>query len=423
MHHWFMRWMVVTLLVAAPAAAQADRILIPMDLKQTDHLKAYGVAYWTLTQGLNVDWLLNYRGGSFLCPAAPAIAETCVVRGVVYQTISEPEANAIYTEIERENMEVVLLEKAPSIAIYAPPNKQPWDDAVMLALTYAQIPYATLWDEEVLGGELERYDWVHLHHEDFTGQYGRFYASYRDALWYKQEVEVNEAMARRLGYRKVSEEKKTVARAIRDYVAGGGFLFAMCSATETLDIGLAAEKTDIVPAEFDGDPDDPDCQKRLDYTLAMAFENFVVSLDPYEYAHSDIDTTPNRRSSRFGPQGDYFTLFDFSAKLDPIPAMLVQCHVPVVDGFMGQTTAFRKNLVKKYVTILAESEGQNEVRYLHGNFGRGTFTFYGGHDPEDYQHFLYDPATDLTLHKSSPGYRLILNNVLFPAARKKERKT
>lgn len=402
---------------------RAERILIPMDVRQTDHLKAYGVAYWALEQGMNIEWLLNYNGGSFLCPSVAELADTCIVRGVLFNRISEADAEQVYARIEQENMEVILLEKAPSIAIYTPPNRQPWDDAVTLALTYAQIPYTTLWDEEVLGGELQEYDWVHLHHEDFTGQYGKFYASYRGALWYKQEQAINEAMARRLGFQKVSEEKKAVARAINEYVLDGGFLFAMCSATETLDVALAAENVDIVPSEFDGDPFDPDCQSRLDYTKTLAFENFSVSLDPFAYSHGDIDTTPDRKTSRFGPKGDYFTLFDFSAKLDPVPTMLVQCHVPVVDGFMGQTTAFRKSLLKKYVTILAENEGQDEVRYVHGNYGRGTFTFYGGHDPQDYQHFLYDPPTDLALHKNSPGYRLILNNILFPAARKKERKT
>jgi len=414
---------VTALLFGQPGVSRAERILIPMDVKQTDHLKAYGIAYWVLQQGMNIEWLLNYRGGSFLCPLSAMLSERCAERGVLFATISEADAGELYTRIEQENMEVILLEKAPSIAIYTPPNKQPWDDAVTLALTYAQIPYTTLWDEEVLSGELRLYDWVHLHHEDFTGQYGKFYASYRGALWYKQEQAINEAMAKRLGFRKVSEQKKAVARAIKEYVSGGGFLFAMCSATETLDIALAAEYTDIVPAEFDGDPFDPDCQQRLDYSKTMAFENFTLELDPYVYSHGNIDTTPDRRSTRFGPKGDYFTLFDFSAKLDPVPTMLVQCHVPVIDGFMGQTTAFRKSLLKKYITILAENEGQDEVRYVHGNFGRGTFTLYGGHDPEDYQHFLYDPPTDLALHKNSPGYRLILNNILFPAARKKERKT
>ncbi len=406
-----------------PVAAGAQHLLIPMDLEQTDHLKAYGVAYYALQRGQHVEWLLNYRDGSFLLPAAQDFIDSCVVRGVTHQTISDADAEHIYATIEEENMEVILLEKAPSVAIYTPPNKQPWDDAVTLALTYAQIPYTTLWDVEVLDGALREYDWVHLHHEDFTGQYGKFFASYRDALWYKQEIEINETLAQELGFVKVSEEKKAVAREIKEYVLGGGFLFAMCSATETLDIALAAEDVDIVPSEFDGDPAEPNCQDKLDYSRCLAFENFDISVDPFAYTHGNIDTTPDRKSTRYGQKGDYFTLFDFSAKLDPVLTMLVQCHVPVVDGFMGQTTAFRKSLLKNHVTILAENEAEAEVRYVHGNAGKGTFTFFGGHDPEDYQHFLHDPPTELALHKNSPGYRLILNNILFPAARKKERKT
>jgi len=404
-------------------SALADKILIPMDLKQTNHLKAYGVTYHALTRGIKVDWLLNYRGGSFLFQAYPELLDTCNVRGVAYEIINAGQEDQIRQTIEQENMESVLLEKAPSVAIYTVPTAEPWDDAVTMALEYAQIPYTTLWDAEVLDGELNKYDWLHLHHEDFTGQYGKFYGSYRNELWYRQSVQLNEETAHALGYRKVSELKKMVALTIKDYVSRGGFLFAMCSATETLDIALSALDIDIVPAPFDGDPPDTDCQDKLNYDNCMAFTGFSISLDPFEYAHSNIDTTPDRISSRLGPEGDYFTLFEFSAKLDPVPTMLVQCHVPVVDGFMGQTTAFRKSLVKNYVTILGENEGQDEVRYLHGNLDKGTFTFLGGHDPEDYQHLIYDPPTDLNLHKNSPGYRLILNNVLFPAARKKERKT
>ncbi len=403
--------------------AHADKILIYMDLSQTDHLKAYGVAYWALEQGYNVEWLLNYRGGSFMTDYYEGVADICRIRGVAFDVISLSQAASIYKEIEENNMEVVLLEKAPAIAIYTPPNKEPWDDAVTLALTYAEIPYTTLWDEEVLKGDLEKYDWLHLHHEDFTGQYGKFYRSFRNALWYKQEVATCELMAKKLGFRKVSEEKKVVARAIKDYIARGGFVFAMCSATETLDIALAAEGVDIVPQELDGDPVDPDCQERLDYSKTFAFTDFQVSTDAYKYEHSNIDTSPDKILSGMGPETDYFTLFDFSAKLDPVPTMLVQDHVSVVKGFMGQTTAFRKSLLKKYVTILGETEGQDEVKYIHGNYGRGTWTFYGGHDPEDYQHMVGDPPTDLSLHKNSPGYRLILNNILFPAAKKKERKT
>jgi hypothetical protein len=401
----------------------ADKLLVYMDLAQTDHLKAYGVAYWVLEQGHNVEWLLNYRGGSFMIDFYEEMADVCRLRGVAFDQIDLSQAASIYKEIEENNMEVVLLEKAPAIAIYTPPNKEPWDDAVTLALTYAEIPYTTLWDEEVLRGELEKYDWLHLHHEDFTGQYGKFYGSYRDALWYKQEQLTCELMAKKLGFRKVSDEKKVVARAIKDYMAKGGFVFAMCSATETMDIALAAENVDIVPEELDGDPVDPDCQNKLDYSKTLAFTDFKVSIDAYKYEHSTIDTTPDKTAARLGLEADYFTLFDFSAKLDPVPSMLVQNHVSVVQGFMGQTTAFRKSLVKKYVTILGETEGRDEVKYIHGNYGRGTWTFFGGHDPEDYQHMVEDPPTDLSLHKSSPGYRLILNNILFPAAKKKERKT
>lgn len=408
---------------AAATPSQAAKMLIPMDQKQINHLKAYGVTFHCLTRGMKVEWLLNYRGGSFLMEAYRDIEDTCNVRGVSYEIIDADREEQIRAAIEQENMEAVLLEKAPLIAIYTSPTSDPWDDAVTLALTYAQIDYETLWDAEVLDGQLDRYDWLHLHHEDFTGQYGKFYGSYRNELWYRQDVQLCEETAHRLGFRKVSEAKKMVALNIKDYVSRGGFLFAMCSATETLDIALSAIGVDIVPAPFDGDPPDPDCQSRLDYDKTMAFAGFRVSLDPFEYSHSDVDTTPDRIASRIGPEGDFFRLFEFSAKLDPVPTMLVQCHVDVVGGFMGQTTAFRKSLVKKYVTLLGENEGQNEVRYLHGNLDEGTFTFLGGHDPEDYQHLIYDPPTDLNLHKNSPGYRLILNNVLFPAARKKERKT
>jgi hypothetical protein len=405
------------------SAPHADKILIYMDLGQTDHLKAYGVAYWALEQGHNVEWLLNYRGGSFLTDSYEEVVDICRLRGVSFSLIDLGQAASIYNEIEENNMEVVLLEKAPAIAIYTPPNKEPWDDAVTLALTYAEIPYITLWDEEVLRGDLEKYDWLHLHHEDFTGQYGKFYGSFRNALWYKQEVATCELMAQKLGYRKVSEEKKVVARAIKDYVARGGFLFAMCSATETLDIAFAAEGVDIVPQELDGDPVDPDCQKRLDYSKCLAFTDFEVSTNAYKYEHSNIDTGPEKIAARMGLESDYFTLFEFSAKLDPVPSMLVQNHVNVVKGFMGQNTAFRKSLLKNYVTIMGETEGKDEVKYIHGNLGRGTWTFFGGHDPEDYQHMVGDPPTDLNLYKNSPGYRLILNNILFPAAKKKERKT
>lgn len=405
------------------ANAFAQKILIPMDLKQTDHLKAYGVAYWALERTMNVEWLLNYRGGSFMLEYYPAVERELRLRGVAFQNIGAGDAARVYAEIEQGNMDVILLEKAPKIAIYTPPNKQVWDDAVTLALMYAEIPYETLWDEDVLRGDLSKYDWLHLHHEDFTGQYGKFYANFRNAPWYIEEVMKNETVAKKSGFSKVSEEKKAVARTIRAYVAKGGFLFAMCSATDTFDIALAAEGVDIVAAIFDGDPPDPDAGSRLDYSQTLAFENFTPEQNPLVYEHSDIDYPPSNMPRVRSAEADYFTLFEFSAKYDPVPTMLTQNHVSVVHGYMGQTTAFKRSLIKKSVTILGEVEGTEEVKYIHGNFGRGTFSFYGGHDPEDYQHFVYDPPTQLSLHKNSPGYRLILNNILFPAAKKKKRKT
>ncbi|MFH1679940.1 MAG: asparagine synthetase B [Candidatus Eisenbacteria bacterium] len=392
-----------------------------MDLSQTDHLKAYGVAYWYLEQGVEVHWLLNYRGGSFLAEGGEFLEKRARLHGVRIERLAPSEWDRVRARIEEENMADVLLERAPRVAIYTPPNKQPWDDAVTLALAYADIPYTTLWDEEVLAGELERFDWLHLHHEDFTGQYGRFYASFKNADWYKREQALYETLAREAGFAKVSEHKKAVARAIRAYVSRGGFLFSMCSATDTYDISLAAWKTDICDVMYDGDPPAPNAEKYLDYSEAFAFENFRLVMDPIIYEFSDIDVSNYAQAA--GAEDDYFTLFDFSAKFDPIPSMLTQNHVSVVKGFLGQTTAFRKSLIKKPVVILGETEGAGIVKYLHGNHGRGTFTYLGGHDPEDYQHAVGDPPTDLSLHKSSPGYRLILNNILFPAAKKKERKT
>jgi len=417
--------MIVGLVLLLPVIAIAGKILIPMDVAQTDHLKAYGVAYWCLKYGTNVEWLLNYRGGSFLTDDLSQIAEVCRLKGVSFEQISGPREAEIKKIIEDNNMESVLLEKAPKIAIYAPPMRknEPWDDAVNLALDYAEIPFETVWDHDVLAGKLADYDWLHLHHEDFTGQYGKFFAAYRNALWYKQDKEFNEKTARELGFSKVSRLKLAVSQTIEQYVKNGGFLFAMCSASDTYDISLAAWATDIVPAESDGDAADPDCNQRLDFTRSMAFENFEVITNPSIYEHSNIDTSPNRGIAGMTPQSDYFTLFDFSAKWDPVPTMLIQDHTDIVDGFWGQCTGFNKNVIKKHVTILAETEGKNEAKYIHGNYGDGTFTFFGGHDPEDYQHMIGDPPTDLNLHKHSPGYRLILNNVLFPAAKKKERKT
>jgi hypothetical protein len=397
--------------------------LVPMDNSQTDHLKAYGIAFKALKMGIMVEWLLNYRAGSFVFDSNDELTSLCLINGVHIEEINSGQLADIYRTIDIENMERVRLEKVPAIAVYSPSNAEPWDDAVTLALTYADIKYDLIWDEEVLTGALEEYDWLHLHHEDFTGQYGKFYSAFRNELWYRQEVTANEELARRLGYHKVSKMKLDVALAIKDYIRRGGFVFAMCSATETIDIALAAEETDICPTPFDGDPVDPDAFSRLDYEKSLAFENFAPDLDPLLYRHSDIDTYPERLVRFPNEESDFFYLFEFSAKLDPVPTMLVQNHVGQVRGFMGQNTALRKSLLKKYVTVLAQPEGFDEVRYIHGNFGRGTFTFLSGHDPEDYRHMVGDPPTDLNLHKNSPGYRLILNNILFPAAKKKERKT
>lgn len=414
-----------SLLIGASPAVGQQKILIPMDLKQTDQLKAYGVAYWLLAHGIDVDWLLNYRGGSFLMDYADALASECRVRGVAFYALSGSQAAQIYAEVQREdnNMDGVRLEKAPKIAVYVPPGFKPWDDAVTLALEYAEIPYTKVWDDEVLGGRLHEFDWLHLHHEDFTGQYGKFYRNYANAQWYIEQQLLYEQEAKKLGFKKVSEEKKAVARMIKDYVGQGGFMFAMCSATDSYDIALAAENVDICDVMYDGDPPDPDAQSKLDYSKTFAFENFKLEMNPLIYEYSDIDVPPSEPVPLWDPTTDYFTLFEFSAKYDPVPTMLTQNHISVIKGFMGQTTGFKKGLIKKTVTILAEKGGTEQVKYLHGNYGRGTFTFYGGHDPEDYQHAVWDPPTDLRLHKNSPGYRLILNNVLFPAAKKKQQKT
>jgi hypothetical protein len=397
-------------------------VLIPMDLTQTDHLKSYGVAYWALERGYRVEWLLNYRSGSFLIlDGLEDVRSECRYRGVTWEEPAGAELAGIYSTIESENMEVVLLEKAPAVALYAPDNIQPWDDAVMLALEYAEIPYTIVWDKEVQAGALETYDWLHLHHEDFTGQYGKFHASFRNADWYKEQKAYYEQLAREQGFPSVTEHKKASARAIRDYAERGGFLFAMCSATDSYDIALAAAGVDIVDTPFDGDPPEPGFQSKLDYSRSLAFKNFTLITSPNVYEFSDIDMT---ETAQLRPEEiDYFTLFEFAAKHDPVPAMLTQCHVNIVKGFMGQTTSYRRSLIKSHVTILGDYPGQDDVKYLHGNVGRGTFTFLGGHDPEDYRHLVGDPPTILSLHKSSPGYRLILNNILFPAAKKKDRKT
>mgnify|MGYP003341296876 CR=1 FL=1 len=417
--------MLALLLCAAARPAAAQKILIPMDLKQTDHLKAYGIAYWALTKNIEVDWLLNYRAGSFLLDGVPGVATECRVRGVAFEELSGADAARVYAEVQAEdnNMDAVRLEKAPRIAVYVTPNTLPWDDAVTMVMEYAEIPYDKVWDTEVLQGKLAQYDWVHLHHEDFTGQYGKFYASFAAAPWYVEQQVMYEKKAKELGFRKVSEMKKAVVRKLKEYVGSGGFLFAMCSATDTYDIALSAQNTDICDVMYGGDPQDPDAQKRLDFSQCLAFENFTLERNPLRYEYSDIDIPASDMVAGLNQETDYFTLFEFSAKYDPVPTMLTQDHANIIKGFLGQTTNFKKSLIKKSVTVLAEKEGTEEVRYIHGNFGRGTFSFYGGHDPEDYQHAVGDPPTDLSLHKNSPGYRLILNNILFPAAKKKQQKT
>lgn len=400
----------------------SSSILIPMDESQKNHLKSYGLAYWVLKQDLEVQWLLNYRGGSFLIPFAGAIESECKIRGISYDIIADVQAASILNTIgdPETNMDAVKLEKAPKIAVYSPKNKLPWDDAVTLVLTYAEIPYEIVYDEEVIKGNLPKYDWLHLHHEDFTGQYGRFWAAFRNAPWYINDVRLNEEMAAKLGFKKVSELKLAVAQKIRDFTAGGGFLFAMCSGTDSYDIALAAAGLDICEQMFDGDRSDPNAQKKLNYENSFAFQNFKLDMNPYNYEFSDIDNTIGRNLIE---SNDYFSLFEFSAKWDPVPSMLTQNHEKLIKGFMGQTTAFRSNLIKPDVLIMGETKSVNEARYIHGEFGKGTWTFYGGHDPEDYQHLVNDPPTDLNLHPNSPGYRLILNNVLFPAAKKKKQKT
>jgi len=401
----------------------AQKIIIPMDQSQNDHLKAYGIAYFTLTKNTNIEWLLNYRGGSFLIDDHQNIQKECKVRGVSFEILDASELVNIYSQVDQQNMDIVLLEKKPEIAIYTPPNKQPWDDAVTLALAYAEVEYETLWDEEVYLGKLEKYDWLHLHHEDFTGQYGKFYKSHRNSQWYKNQKTQFEDVAKKLGYRSVHEQKKDISRIIKNYVGDGGFLFAMCSATDSYDIALAMGEADGAHTVFDGSAIDQDIQSKLDYEKCFAFTNFKLLTDPMVYEFSDIDLPPSNNPITRGAQADYFSLFEFSAKYDPVPTMLTQNHVSIVKGFMGQTTGFHKKLIKKHIVIMGEDPSTDQVKYLHGNFGKGTFTFYGGHDPEDYQHFVGDPPTDLSLHRNSPGYRLILNNILFPAARKKERKT
>jgi hypothetical protein len=411
---WF-----VALLMCLPALAQA-KLLVPMDDAQANHLKAYGLTFWVLQRGVKCEWLLNYRGGSFLLPEDAATEREANIRGVTTKPLTGAEEAQVRATIADENMESVVLEKAPKVAVYIPANTPPWDDAVTLALQYADIPYAKVWDEEVLRGDLSKYDWLHLHHEDFTGQHGKFWAQYHQFPWYQEEERVQKAMATKLGFAKVSQLKAAVAVTIKDYVARGGFMFGMCSATDTYDIALAAQGIDIADVIYDGDPPDYTAQSKLDFSRTMAFRNFKLEMDPILYKFSDIDVT--QEAAQRGPN-QLFTLFDFSAKNDPVPSMLVQDHVNGVAEFLGQSTGFRRSKLKPGVIVLAEVEGTDEVKYLHGQFGQGTFTFLGGHDPEDYQHMVGDPETKLDQFPHSPGYRLILNNVLFPAAEKKKQRT
>ena len=412
----------IILFLLSTVAVHAAYLLIPMDNTQKNHLKAYGIAYWSLQRDIEVSWLLNYRGGSFMCKYNKLIENECTIRGVSFVVIADVQSTAILQEIAdpQVNMDEVKLQKAPKVAVYSPKNKLPWDDAVTLALTYAEIPYDVLYDEEVIKGALPLYDWLHLHHEDFTGQYGKFWSAYRNAGWYREDVRVSEETARKLGFAKVSELKLGVAQKIRDFVSGGGYLFAMCSAPDSYDIALAAAGLDICDVMFDGDPPDPHAQSKLNFDNCFAFRDFKINTNPYDYAKSSIDVTDTRKVPR---NSDFFTLFDFSAKWDPVPSMLCQDHEQVIKGFMGQTTAFNKVYLKSNDIVMGENKAANEARYIHGEFGKGTWTFYGGHDPEDYQHLVGDPPTDLSLHPNSPGYRLILNNVLFPAAKKKKQKT
>ena len=393
-----------------------------MDLNQTDHLKAYGITFRALTNGYKADWLLNYRGGSFLIDYSDELAAECRINAVAFDKLSLSQVSEIYAFVQSEdnNMDVVRLEKAPKVAVYVPPGFQPWDDAVTLALEYADVPYDKIWNDEIFKGDLDNYDWLHLHHEDFTGQYGKFYASFASAQWYIDQQLLYEQNAKKNGFKKVSEMMRAVAVEIKNYVGKGGFLFAMCSATDSYDISLSAINVDICESMYDGDAADANAQQKLNFENSLAFTNFKLEMNPYVYEYSNIDIQPGEVGNF---ENDYFTLFEFSAKYDPVPTMLTQCHVNILRGFMGQTSMFRRNTIKNSVIILAERNGTDQVKYIHGNFGRGTFTFYGGHDPEDYQHAVGDPPTDLNLYKNSPGYRLILNNILFPAATKKKQKT
>lgn len=397
----------------------AQKLLIPMDEAQTDHLRSYGLAYWILEKTqTDVEWLLNYRSGSFLAEDLPSVRERARSVGVTTEPISEEKVQSIYAIIEEENMEKVMLEKAPKVAVYSPDYAEPWDDAVTLVLNYSLIPFETFYDKEVLEGDISKYDWIHLHHEDFTGQFGKFYGSFKYADWYRSQVTRNQLEAQKFGFKKVSELKLAVARGIKKFVLDGGFLFAMCSAADSIDVALAANGVDIVSKELDGDDIDPLAQSKLDYDQCFVFRDFKLITDPMIYEFSDIDVSNN-----YAGDSGTFRLFEFSAKIDPIPTMLTQNHRNVIDGFFGQTTAFRKSLLKPYVVVMGENSDGVSVKYIRADMGKGFISFYGGHDPADESHVVGEGPTRLELHKNSPGYRLILNNILFPAAKKKERKT
>ena len=416
------RLILIYLFIGISFRSFASYILIPMDTYQNNHLKSYGIAYWILNQNQNIKWLLNYRGGAFLVPNSEKISRECQLRRVSYEVITDSKATEILNKVNSpsQNMEAVILEKAPKIAVYSPIGKQPWDDAVTLVLSYAEIPYDTVYDTEVINDGLLVYDWLHLHHEDFTGQYGKFYRAYKNSSWYINQQKEAEKLAKELGFDKVSKQKLAVAQKIKDYVLGGGFMFAMCSATDSFDIALASQEIDICEPMFDGDKTTPNYQSKLDYSKTFAFKDFILERDPNVYEFSSIDLTSIRKIAK---ESDYFILMDYSAKWDPIPTMLNQNHTAIVKGFMGQTTSFNPNQIKTNVLVLGENKINGEARYVHGIKGKGFFTFFGGHDPEDYTHKVGDPKTELELHPNSPGYRLILNNILFPAAKKKKQKT
>ena len=421
MRHFY-KILTTIIITLAMQGVQASYLLIPMDETQTNHLKAYGITYWVLENQISAQWLLNYRGGSFMVQYSKSIETECIIRNVSFEVIADSKAMGILNEISQEdmNMDALKLEKAPKIAVYSPKDKLPWDDAVTMVLSYAEIPYTVIYDEEIVNGELSQYDWLHLHHEDFTGQYGKFYAAYKNTGWYTSQVSNAESDAKRMGFNKVSELKLFVAQSIKQYVGNGGFLFAMCSATDSYDVALAAANTDICEYMYDGDGMDPQAQEKLDFNNTFAFQDFKLEKNPLVYEYSDIDVTTTRKVSA---ENDYFTLFEFSAKWDQVPTMLCQNHETTIRGFMGQTTAYNSKILKPNVLVMGENKAAGEARYIHGEFGNGTWTFYGGHDPEDYQHFVGDKPTKMEMHPNSPGYRLILNNVLFPAAKKKKMKT